>query len=391
MKWLNRLLEGFVLALGLAIGLWLLRAVLPELFVLDTADRPANGLSDSLRVNPSPVVSTVITEAVRKVEPAVVGINVTQVRRTLEPSPYRDPFLRLFYPDRVVEKPVENIGTGFVLTEDGIVVTNEHVVQNATQILVSLPDGRIEEADLLVSDHLSDLAVLRMKQGPYPTVALGNSDSLTIGEWVIALGNPYGLFSDSSPSVTVGVVSALGRDFGLGENNRIYKDMIQTDAAINPGNSGGPLVNARGEVIAVNTMIYSENGGSVGLGFAIPVNRIVNIVKDLLTQGYVNRDIWTGINIIDLRSADRERLGFQGQGVRVVSLVENSPADLAGLLKDDILLRINGRPVSDVNSARQILVEEDITVGDAITLDVFRQQDVLTIRLATAAGPVNRD
>ncbi|MCA9782665.1 MAG: trypsin-like peptidase domain-containing protein [Candidatus Delongbacteria bacterium] len=394
MKFFTRFLEGIWIALGIALGLWLLRALLPDLFPVrgPGAGDPVVVVADSLSLGSSRVTGSLITAAVARVEPAVVGINVTQVQRRVERSPYSDPFLRLFFPDRVVERPVENMGTGFILTSDGIVVTNEHVVEHATQILVTLPDGRAEQAELLVSDHLSDLAVLRMKGSDYPTVALGNSDSLIIGEWVIALGNPYGLFADSRPSVTVGVVSAKGRNFGLNDNNRIYKDMIQTDAAINPGNSGGPLVNVRGEVIAVNTMIYSENGGSVGLGFAIPVNRIVSIVNDLLTQGFVNRDVWTGINIMDLTPADLRRLGFPGSaGVRVVSLIQESPAAQAGLRKDDVILRINGKLVDNVSRARQILVEEDIKVGDRIVLEVFRGGQVLTIALSAEAGSQGRD
>src|SRR5699024_931354 len=232
---------------------------------------------------------TAITRAVKKVSPAVVSITVTEVvqgrRRGF------DEFYNRFF-SVPVEREVSSMGSGFIISRDGLVVTNQHVAgKNAKKGMVSLSEGEQYEAKVLGSDELADLTVLRLQADrTFPYVEFGNSDSVIVGEWSLAVGKPFGLFKSAKPSVTVGVVSALGRDFRPNPNKpRVYMDMIQTDAAMNRGNSGGPLVDSEGKVIRVNTFILTggTSGGFVGLGFAIPSNRVKKIIRQLSASGEV--------------------------------------------------------------------------------------------------------
>jgi serine protease Do len=392
----KRLIEGVWLALGMVIGLLLLRTLVPgQAQVPPAGPSAAEALQTRLQLQDSLSRdrSTAITRVVARAEPAVVGINVIQVERYIERSPFRrDPFWGQFFPDRIVEHPVENLGSGFIISGDGLTLTNQHVVHNARRIVVTLPDGRDVEAKLVGADFNSDIALLDLEGEGYPFLDLGDSDDVLIGEWVIALGNPYGLFASARPSVTVGVLSAADRDFGAQNDERVYIGMLQTDAAINPGNSGGPLLNALGQVIGMNTMIYSRTGGNVGLGFAIPVSRIRDILKDLMTQGFVDRDIWTGIWIRDLNRRSASALGYRGDhGVLVVELAQDSPAAEAGLQVNDILLSINGRRVDNSRSVKQIIADLDIKVGDRLRLEVFREGRVLTVVMLTNPRPGGTD
>jgi serine protease Do len=377
-KAIQRMVEGMWLLVGGVLGLLLLRALAPS-FASDPLPERGADLQSQLYSSRQ----TAITRAVAMAEPAVVGVHVTQVQRYIERSPYRrDPFWGQFFPDRVVQKPVENLGSGFIISSEGLTLTNEHVVHNAVEVFVTLPDGREVRAEVVGMDHNSDIALLDLEGQGYPTLELGDSDSTLIGEWAIALGNPYGLFSSTRPSVTVGVVSAVDRDFGAQEDDRVYKQMLQTDAAINPGNSGGPLLNAAGQVIGMNTMIYSRNGGSVGLGFAIPSNRVRSILDDLIRVGYVNRAIWTGIWIRDLSRRVVTALGYPGDfGVVVVELNPGSPAQQAGLELHDIIVKVNSKQLADARALQQIMADEGLKVGDILHLEVFRKGRLLTLAL----------
>ncbi|MCB5253802.1 MAG: trypsin-like peptidase domain-containing protein [Candidatus Cloacimonadaceae bacterium] len=220
-----------------------------------------------------------ITRAVAEVAPAVVSVNVikTQIVRGRIPSNFG--FFGFFDFFGPVRRQVQSIGSGVIYDPEGYVITNAHVVKGAADIKIVLPDQREFDAELIGIDDIHDIAKLRIRSSQLPVARLGNSDNLMVGEWSIALGNPYGyLMNDSQPSVTVGVISALGRNISQDQGGSQYLNMIQTDTAINQGNSGGPLVNIQGEVIGINTFIFSETGGSIGLGFAIPINT----VKDLM-------------------------------------------------------------------------------------------------------------
>ncbi len=214
---------------------------------------------------------TVLTNTVSKVHQAVVGINVTEVRQVRDPRSY-DPWFRYFFGDRVYNREIKSLGSGVIISPDGYIVTNDHVAGNAIKVIITMTDGTPYEGKIIGTDQSTDLTLLKIEAEDLPYIRFGNSDDIIIGEWVIALGNPFGLFElNDKPTVTVGVVSATGMNLGASQD-RYYVNMIQTDAAINSGNSGGPLVNSLGELIGINTLIYTAgtSAGNVGVGFAIP-------------------------------------------------------------------------------------------------------------------------
>ena len=223
--------------------------------------------------------NNIITETVKKVSPAVVGINVTEIRQYQDPfgSMFDDPFFKQFFHNRSYSEKVKGLGSGFIISPDGYIVTNDHVAGNATEITVTMTNGKHYEAKVVGSDPITDICLLKVDASDLPYEILGNSSDVMIGEWVIALGNPFGLFEvNDKPTVNVGVISSTGMNLEP-IDNRYYINMLQTDAAINGGNSGGPLVNSDGEVIGMNTLIFTGgNGsqGSIGLGFAIPIDKI---------------------------------------------------------------------------------------------------------------------
>jgi serine protease Do len=243
---------------------------------------------------PSPTAATAAVDASRRTAivtaaernaAAVVSINVA----ARQDARARSPWDLFFVPERA--RVVEGYGTGFVIRPNGIIATNQHVVANAERVVVTLPDGSDLPAKVLGEDPLTDIAVLKVERTGLRAVTTGRSTDLMIGEWVVALGNPYAyLLGNAEPTVTVGVVSATGRNIlPSGEQTGLYFDMIQTDAAINPGNSGGPLTNALGEVVGVNSSIFSSTGGSVGLGFAIPIERALRVADEIIKRGSVRR------------------------------------------------------------------------------------------------------
>lgn len=285
-----------------------------------------------------------IVEATERVGPSVVSVNVVRRERVVP----RTLFERMMLPPGYVQE-VPGLGSGFIVHESGLVVTNEHVVRGADQVIVALPDGRELEADVVGTDELSDIAVLRVRfpdGNPIrlPVAPLGDSDDLVIGEWVIAIGNPLGfLLANTEPSVTVGVVSAVGRNIipsSAADQRGFYLDMIQTDASINPGNSGGPLINALGEVIGVNSSILSQSGGSEGLGFAIPINRVRQVVQDLVQDGRVRR-AWIGAEVEPVPTEGPRRI----RDVRIARVVPGSPADRGGLRAGMIVRGVGARSV----------------------------------------------
>ena len=280
---------------------------------------------------------TLLTDAVAKVSPAVVTVQTEVVQN----APV-DPFDAFFGSGGSGQRVLQGLGTGFIVRSDGVIVTNAHVVNDAKTISVALRDGTPYRARLVGKDETNDIAVLKVDAKNLPVAELGNSDSLLIGEWAIAIGNPYGFYlGNSEPSVTTGVISGTGRNLAApNEGSATYVDMIQTDAAINHGNSGGPLVDAVGEVIGMNSSIYSPSGGSVGLGFAIPINRVKRVMEDLLLHGVV-RQPWLGIRL-ELPQVNSP-LGALRFGVNVRAVVPGSPADGAGIRAGDTLVKAGNR------------------------------------------------
>lgn len=316
-----------------------------------------------------------ITNAVAKASPAIVSIAVTSPRNY---QSAQEEFFRFFFG----EPPRENssMGSGFLISEDGLVVTNQHVVgRNPQEITISTTDGESYDAELIGSDELTDIALLRIQSDRvFPFVEFSNSEDIIVGEWSIALGNPFGLFNDGKPTVTVGVVSAINRDFRPDPNNpRTYIDMIQTDAAINRGNSGGPLLNSNGEVIGINTFIYTggTSYGFVGLGFAIPSNRVEKIISQLLTSGSVVLDYDPGMEFTSMTEqlVYRYRLPYVS-GLLVTSVNRNGPAYESGIMPGDIIVRIGEERVSSKMHAMALLREYE--EGDKMYVELLRDGDL---------------
>jgi len=278
---------------------------------------------------------TAITTAVERVAPAVVTVQTETVERV--PADVYEQF----FGGRSGIRNTPGLGSGFIVRADGVIVTNAHVVNGATRIFVAMRDGTRYDARLLGKDETNDLAVIKIDARNLPVAPIGNSSDLLVGEWAIAIGSPFGfLLANTEPSVTAGVVSGIGRNLAAESGGAgVYVDMIQTDASINRGNSGGPLINALGEVIGVNSSIFSAGGGSIGLGFAIPINRAQRVTEDLLAHGVVRRP-WIGFKL------EVPRVGAPGRptvGVPVSSVVPGSPAARAGIRPGDILLRSRDR------------------------------------------------
>ena len=325
---------------------------------------------------------TAITRAIEKVGPAVACINVQQNVSAYTTS---DPFFRYFFPPEIY--PMKSSGSGVVISPDGYVLTNTHVVENASRISVTLSGGDEYDAEVIGVDKTSDLALLLLNGNNFPFAEMGDSDDLIIGEWVIALGNPFELFSVSNqPTASVGIISANHMDFGMQkESGRVLQNMIQTDAAINPGNSGGPLVNSEGRVIGINTFIFTGsnyNRGSIGIGFAIPINTAKRIAKELKTSGSIDRSFTTGLVVQPLtRSIIRHlKIPFR-DGVIVVHVDKNSSAQKAGIAIGDIIVTAAGNKVNSPSDIRDIIAEKDLRSGDRIKFKIFREDAYLNIRL----------
>ncbi|MDG5814376.1 trypsin-like peptidase domain-containing protein [Chitinispirillales bacterium ANBcel5] len=317
-----------------------------------------------------------IVNATRNVAPGVVGIVVTQIQRVRNPF-YDDDFFNFFFGRGQVPRyrQVESIGSGFVIRSDGMILTNYHVVQNAAKLYVNFSNGRRFEGEVVGYDERSDLAVIAVPGKNFRPVKFGDSDKAVLGEWSIAIGNPFlNFINDAHPTVTVGVISALNRNFAPSEGV-YYQGMIQTDAAINPGNSGGPLVNALGEVIGVNSFIFtgsSESRGSVGIGFAIPINRARRVAEELINHGQ-RRQVWTGISVQNLNRSVANALGYDSvEGVVVVSVQPGSPGDAAGLKPGDIIKRMGNRTIHSHADIDGFFI--DYFVNDSVDLCIVRDR-----------------
>lgn len=324
-----------------------------------------------------------LTRAIARTSDAVVGISVDQVTEVQNPFVPRDPLFRMFlderYWPRTVRKQASGLGSGFIVSPDGFIVTNEHVVKNATSVTVTTTAGNKYTAKIVGTDELLDMALLKIEDTNLPFIEWANSDEAIVGEWVVAIGNPYGLFDvNDQPSVAVGVISALNRDFERDSDGRLYTDMIQTDAAINRGNSGGPLIDAEGRAIGMNSLIFTETGGSVGIGFAIPSNRIVNAIEDLV-KGGVDRNYWLGIRANDLRGVMWKMLNLaENRGAVVTGVDPGSPADRADIKVEDVILSINNREIRNSQDAKDFMNNTDLRVGDKLTFQVSRRGKIMT-------------
>ncbi len=322
-----------------------------------------------------------ITRTVQAVSPAVVGINVTEIQQYSSPfnSLFNDPFWSQFFGNQGnFSQKVKELGSGFIISPDGYIVTNDHVAGNASEITVTLTNGKEYKAKLVGTDHATDICLLKIDDTNLPYVVLGNSDDIIIGEWVIAFGNPFGLFNlNDKPTVTVGVVSTTGMNLEQ-LNSRYYLDMIQTDAAINGGNSGGPLVNSIGQVIGMNTLIYTAGGvkGNIGLGFAIPINKVKRIITQLKEHGKINRDFDIGLKIQAVDEGIAKYYKLQStRGVIVTQVFPNTPASEAGIKEGDIILQVDNYLINDEQTL--VGVFQQYSTGDTINIKILRENKII--------------
>lgn len=320
-----------------------------------------------------------ITRAVEIVSPAVVGINVIEVRQYRDPF-FNDPMFRYFFGDRTYTQNVQSLGSGFIVSEDGYILTNDHVAGNASKIVVTMTNGEKLDAQLIGTDPVSDIALIKIDGNNLPSLQLGNSDNVIVGEWAIAFGNPFGLFAVSAkPTVTVGVISATHMLLSQQEG-RVYRNMIQTDAAINSGNSGGPLVNGLGEVIGINTVIYTPNQGSIGLGFAIPVNKVKEIMQILKERGAIKRNFISGFHVQVVTPVIAKYYKLKkSEGVVVADISRGGCAERSGLSAGDVIVEADGEHINSAETLESII--RYAKNGDVIQLKVVRDNELSNISL----------
>ncbi|PSN17265.1 serine protease [filamentous cyanobacterium CCP5] len=336
--------------------------------------------------------SNFIAAAVEQVGPTVVRIDAERSVASTMPDALQNPFFRRFFGDEVPEAPIpddrieQGTGSGFILTADGQILTNAHVVEGATSVKVTLKDGRVFEGEVVGTDSVTDVAVVKVEAENLPAVSLGNTEDLAPGQWAIAIGNPLGLDN----TVTAGIISAIGRSSSQVGIPDKRVQFIQTDAAINPGNSGGPLLNDRGEVIGMNTAIRAN---AQGLGFAIPIETAKRIADQLFETGEVQHP-FLGIQMVGLTPEMQQRINEdpemgikveQESGVIIVRVMEGTPAEAAGLQRGDIIQRVNGKAVeTPVDVQAQV---ENSEIGEAVPVEILRNGEVEEIEVRPTALP----
>ncbi|MEA5509495.1 HhoA/HhoB/HtrA family serine endopeptidase [Crocosphaera sp. UHCC 0190] len=329
-----------------------------------------------------------VTDVVKEVGPAVVRIDASRTVKAEVPPMLEDPAFRRFFGSQMPNVPDSQIqrgtGSGFILSQDGKILTNAHVVDGTSEVTVTLKDGRSFTGKVLGTDPVTDVAVIKIEADNLPTVKAGNSDNLQVGEWAIAIGNPLGLDN----TVTTGIVSATGRlssQVGVGDKR---VEFIQTDAAINPGNSGGPLLNARGEVIGINTAIIKD---AQGIGFSIPINKAEQIAKKLIATGKVEHP-YLGIQMVEITPEIKEKLqeteGIKvnaDSGVLIVKVMPNSPADRSGLKAGDVLQSIEQQPLKNPGEVQQAV--DKVEVGETLPLQIERNGNSLNLNVKVGLLP----
>ena len=343
---------------------------------LNEAEPPARfNLSNNLT---SGVVS--YADAVDLAAPAVVNIYTTKLITERANPLFNDPFFRYFFGDQLAprQRLESSLGSGVIVSDNGYILTNNHVVEGADEIQVALRDGHSAEATIVGTDPESDLAVLKVNLEKLPAITIGQSDEARVGDVVLAIGNPFGV----GQTVTMGIISAMGRNT-VGINT--YENFIQTDAAINPGNSGGALINPYGQLIGINTAIFSKSGGYQGIGFAIPGKFAIEVMQQLIQHGRVIRG-WLGIEVQDITPALAESFHLQNtQGVIVAGILRNGPAAQAGLRPGDVIKKINDNEINDTKQVMNTIA--NIKPDAKITIDIMRQGKAITLEGTVGQRP----
>lgn len=309
---------------------------------------------------------TAMAKISEQVKPSIVNISTTRMIKTQRHPFFDDPFFRRFFGDDPFwqqRRKITNLGSGVIATSDGYILTNNHVIEGAEDILVKLSNNKEYKGRVVGTDKRSDLAVIKIEERNLPTIKWGDSDKLRVGEIVLAIGNPYGL----NQTITMGIISALGRS-GIGITD--YEDFIQTDAAINPGNSGGALINTKGELVGINTAIFSTTGGYQGIGFAIPSNMAKSVMNSIIKQGKMIRG-WLGVHIQPLTPELIKQFNLkEDYGVLLSDIVEGSPAEKAGLKRGDVLIEYDGKKVEGPLHLRNMVAST--TPGKIVSIKIIR-------------------
>ena len=326
-------------------------------------------------------VKNSFADAVKTAIPSVVNIN-TAIKIRYSPNPFfEDPFFRKFFGDQFdyrQEKQTSSLGSGVIISNDGYVITNFHVIEAAEEIEITTHNGKKFDASLIGADPETDLAVLKIDNLVLPNITLGNISNLNVGDSVLAIGNPFGV----GQTVTMGIVSGLGRN-QLGIST--FENFIQTDAAINPGNSGGALVDVNGDLVGINSAIYSKSGGSMGIGFAIPIDLVKKITEQIIIKGYVTRG-WIGVEVQELTDDLKESFNLSSNsGALIASVVKNSPADKGGLKSGDIIVNINNKKIS--NGKALLNIVSDSQPSQSIDIEIIRGNRKIKLSLKVSERP----
>ncbi|MBI5329116.1 MAG: Do family serine endopeptidase [Betaproteobacteria bacterium] len=324
-----------------------------------------------------------VADAAARSRPSVVNVFTSKQVRTPSNPLMNDPLFRRFFGQRQRQdtQRVTNLGSGVIVSGDGYILTNHHVIEAADEIQVSLADGKALEAEVVGTDPDTDLAVLKVKRSKLPAITFAKTEELRVGDVVLAIGNPFGV----GQTVTMGIVSALGRSH-LGINT--FENYIQTDAAINPGNSGGALVDAAGNLVGVNTAIYSRSGGNLGIGFAIPASIVKQVMEQIIAHGSVTRG-WVGIEVQDITPEIAESFGLPGtEGALIAGVLRGGPADRAGIHPGDVLVSVGGKQVADSSSLLTLIAA--LPPGKVTQLQLVRGQTRMQVMVTAEKRPVMR-
>lgn len=388
---LRRFWLFFAQAVTVVLAVWFVVATLkPEWLhrgrVAVQSGSPIVALKEVVPNVSGPSAERSYSDAAQQAMPAVVNIFTSKNGSRRSPHPQaEDPWFRFFFGDRMPERqePVSSLGSGVIVSAEGYILTNHHVVDGADEIEIALTDGRKANAKVVGSDPETDLAVLKIELLDIPSITLGRVENVKVGDVVLAIGNPFGV----GQTVTMGIVSALGRSH-LGINT--FENFIQTDAAINPGNSGGALVDSQGNLLGINTAIYSRSGGSLGIGFAIPVSTAKQVMESIISTGSVTRG-WIGVEPQDMTPEIAESFGMVAkEGALIAAVVQGGPADKSGMKPGDVLIAVDGESIKDTTALLNAIAQ--LKPGADVKMKVVRRGKPVevTVMIGKRPAPARR-